>query len=139
MEIDISDGSFISKNSNVIYEYIGKGSNSLVKNINISSGTYISENNSSVFRFSSDFNNIQGRFISGGKYTSDPSNYLKAGYSVSFNNDFYEVSKSTLNTFNIIDEYNNGNIFLWIRVLLSIGIVLFILYINRIKILNLLR
>lgn len=139
MEIDISDGSFISKNSNVIYEYIGKGSNSLVKNINISSGTYISENNSSVFRFSSDFNNIQGRFVSGGKYTSDPSNYLKAGYSVSFNNDFYEVSKSTLNTLNIIDEYNNGNIFLWIGVLLSIGIVLFILYINRIKILNLLR
>lgn len=139
MEINISDGSFISKNSNVIYEYIGKGSNSLVKNMNISSGTYISENNSSVFRFSSDFNNIQGKFISGGKYTSDPSNYLKAGYSVSFNDKFYEVSKSTLNTLSIIDEYDNGNIFLWIGVLLSIGIVLFILYINRIKIINLLR
>ncbi len=43
IDINILDGTFTSHNSNVIYEYLDKGTTTQVKNINISGGTFNSK------------------------------------------------------------------------------------------------
>ncbi len=93
IELNISEGTFKSKNSSVIYEYIGKGNNTLVKSISISGGTFISEASKNVFLFSNSLNNLHSSFISGGKYSSDPNMYLKSGYTSNLDGSLYNVSK----------------------------------------------
>jgi len=95
MKINIDSGTFRSKNSNVIYEYIGKGSSSLVDSIDISGGTFKSDANKNVFNVSDSFSGIHNNFISGGKYSSDPSSYLKSGYSADLDNGLYTVVNGT--------------------------------------------
>lgn len=96
IEIDISKGTFTSKNSNVIYEYIGKGNNSLIYSMSISGGKFSSGKSKGVFSFSDSFKDIHSGFISGGEYSTDPSEYLKSGYTAIKDNNFYRVVKSTL-------------------------------------------
>ena len=96
IELNISNGEFISKNSNVIYEYIGRGNTSLIYSMSFSNGTFISKAGKDVFNFSDSFKDIHSGFISGGEYSSNPSSYLKNGYSATKEGGVYSVVKSTL-------------------------------------------
>ena len=134
MEINIYNGDIISKNSSVIYEYIGKGDSTKVKSISISGGTFTSEAEKNVFLLSNSFKSTHPAFISGGIYSSNPTEYLKSGYSANLDNGKYNVSKSAMAVFGEkVDNSNTfSNIILTI-VLLGIGIIV---YINRNNILK---
>ena len=136
IEIDISSGTFKSKNSNVIYEYIGKGTNSKIYSMSISGGTFTSGKGKDVFSFSNSFTNIHSGFISGGEYSTNPSSYLKSGYTV-VNNDMYEVVKSTMKEIsdNKMNTLNNKTSFIKSLIILLIPLII-IIYINRNKIFN---
>lgn len=96
IEIKIEDGEFISKNSNVIYEYIGKGNTTQVKEFDVKGGTFISEANKNVFLLSNSFESKHPKFITGGTYSSDPSNYLETEYNSIKDNNLYIITKSTM-------------------------------------------
>lgn len=133
IRLNISSGNFRSKNSNVIYEYIGKGTDSTIYSISASGGTYTSDANKDVFVFSDSFKSIHSGFISGGKYSSDPSSYLKSGYTTTVENDIFNVVKSTLKEVNasgtsISDNSlgSFGKILIILIVMISLGIVVYI-------------
>lgn len=124
MKINIKDGLIKSKNSYAIYEYIGKGSNSLVNTFNITNGQLESEKDN--FYVSNSFTENHPYFIEGGLYTSDPSEYLYPGYSAILNkNNLYEVNMATFSPVSKSDG-NNSNLLLYLLVIgllaiLSIG------------------
>ena len=137
IQIDISNGKFVSKNSHVIYEYIGRGDSSLIYSMSFSNGTFTSQAEKDVFSFSDSFKGIHSGFISGGKYSSNPSEYLKNGYSTVKESGMYSVTKSTLKTVNGNRVDNNNPTFLKGLISLFVVILLgFIMYLNRIKIGN---
>lgn len=88
IELYINNGTFESKNSNNIYEYVYNSSNTNIKNIKITNGKFITYNNNNVFDFSSNFNDKNLKFITGGVYKTDPSRYVVSGYKVKDTNDF---------------------------------------------------
>ena len=140
IEIDISKGNFISKNSNVIYEYIGKGNNSKIYSMSISGGTFTSGKNKHVFSFSNSFKNIHSGFISGGEYSTDPTSYLKNNYTV-IKEDNYKVVKSTSKeviSYNIKESNKNSFIIILITSLILI-IIIIIGYLNKNKLQKLLK
>lgn len=137
IELYIKDGDIKSKNSNVIYEYTVKNSQTKVKNIDITGGTYISDVKKEVFSLSDSFKSNHSSFISGGTYSSNPSDYLESGYSTSLNeNSLYEVVRSTISVFGLKNEKRNNSIpiFPIIGIIVVLGIIT---YLNRKKILNL--
>lgn len=142
IELNIKNGTFTSKDSNVIYEYIGKGNTSQVKSINLSGGTYESKSSKETLSFSDSFKNKHQGFITGGKYSSNPTQYLQSGYTTTTDNDLYSVVKSTMKD---IDTYssnknNPSNNFLKIIIIISISAILFIIvYTNKTKIFNLIK
>lgn len=137
IQIDISNGKFVSKNSHVVYEYIGRGDSSLIYSMSFSNGTFISEAGKNVFSFSESFKNIHSGFISGGEYSSNPLEYLKNGYSTVLENGIYNVTKSTLKTVNGSNINNNKPTFFKSLISLFIIILLgLITYLNRTRISN---
>ena len=136
MEINISNGDFRSVNSNVLYEYIGRGNNTLVNSINISGGKFISDAMKDIFLLSNEFKNKHSKFISGGVYSSNPSSYVLSGYNSSLENDLYKVSKNNMRTV-FLEKGDNSNIFsILITVLMIVvGGILFI-YRNNLKKIN---
>ena len=141
IQLNISNGNFKSKNSHVIYEYIGKGNSSLIYSMSFSNGTFISESGKNVFSFSDSFKDIHSGFISGGQYSSNPSEYLKSGYSSINEGGIYNVTKSTLKGVNSSSvSGNSGSSFvkslIWIVIIIILGIVI---YFNRSKIAKLLN
>ena len=139
IELNIDNGNFISNNSNVIYEYIGKGSSSQVIALDVSGGTFVSKANKAVFRLSDSLKEYHNSFISGGNFSSDPSAYLKSGYSAILDNNVYKVTKSTMKAVigDNIKDSNNNIIIIIISIVAIISII--ILYLNRSKILNYLK
>lgn len=114
IKLNISSGTFKSKNSNVIYEYVGKkNGNSSIYSVSISGGKYLSEVGKEVFVFLEVFKSNHSGFLSGGKYSSNPSGYLKSGYNVVRENDEYCVVKNTfkesLDSHVIINNNNLGS------------------------------
>lgn len=139
MKINISGGEFKSKNSNTIYEYIGRGTETQIKEISISGGKFLS-NNKDVFRISDSLKNAHNNFISGGIYSTDPSEYLNVGYTSVFDNNMYKVVKSTMKEVNGFGSYsNNFGIGKTIIISLIVIVLSFLGYINRKKILNLFK
>lgn len=138
IELYIKNGTITSKNSNVIYEYTNSNNSTEIKNIALSGGTYKSEANKNVFVLSDSFKNTHNKFISGGTYSSDPTNYLKNGYNVSKNsNSMYEVTISTMKVFAENNITTNSSISLiTIGTLIIIGIIT---YINRKKLFTLIK
>lgn len=133
MEIDISSGNITSKNSSVIYEYIGKGSATQVKSLSISGGKLVSEANKNVFLFSNTFKDTHSGFISGGKYSSNPSDYLKSGYSANLDNNLYQVSKSSMAAFKESASTNNFSLIITMFIIISTVTILFL---NRVKLIK---
>lgn len=136
IELNVDGGSFISNNSNVIYEYIGKGTSSRVIALDISKGTFTSKSNKDVFSLSNSLKEYHNSFVSGGTYSSDPTENLKSGYSVIIDNDVYKVVKSTIKSVigENLQEQNNNIIIIIVSI-----ISLVILYLNRNKIINYLK
>ena len=137
IQLNISNGTFKSKNSYVVYEYIGKGTSSQIYSMSFSNGKFVSEAGKNVFSFSDSFKDIHSGFISGGEYSSDPSSYLKSGYSVVNKDGMYNVTKTTLKSVNSSSISSGGNSFfkslVWIIVIVISGILV---YFNRNKIIN---
>ena len=134
MEINIYNGEITSKNSSVIYEYIGKGDTTKVKSISISGGNFKSLANKDVFLLSNNFKSTHPSFISGGNYSSNPSDYLKSGYSAKLENDMYSVSKSAMAVFS--EKVDNSSSFSNIILLITLVVIGIILYLNRISIIK---
>ena len=139
IELNIDDGMFVSNNSNTIYEYIGKGNSSQVIAMDISGGTFLSKKNKDNFLLSDSLKQYHNSFISGGEYSTNPNEYLKPGYSANLENNKYIVTQSTMMSVfsNKVNENNNIKTPIIIVIVSIISIVL--LYLNRTKILNLLR
>jgi len=137
IELNIKDGNFESKNSYVLYEYVVNNVATRVKDIEINGGTFISKANKDVISVSDSFKNNNHEFISGGSFSSNPTEFLKSGYSASLNeNSLYVVTSSTVQTFGPIFQ---SNTFTWILIIFTIiGIGVFIWY-NRAKILLLFK
>lgn len=141
IELDISDGTFISKNSYVIYEYIGRGTNTTVDSIDISGGNFVSNKNKPVFGLSNPFKTMHTNFIIGGEYSSDPSDYLKNGYTAILDDGVYVVTSSSaklVNGSNINTSDSNGLLKI-ITIIVVIGSAILLVYMNRDKIFNLFR
>ena len=138
IELNIKNGTIKSKYSNVIYEYTVNNTNTKVIDINLTGGTYTSPTEKSVFSLSNSFKSNHPSFISGGAYSSDPSPYLLSGYSTVKENSLYRVVSTTMSTFSNNSETTNNNLFIIITIIsiITIGIIL---YINRFKILSILK
>ena len=138
IELNIDSGTFTSDNSNVLYEYIGKGDNSQVTALDVSGGTFVSNANKDVIRLSDSLKTYHNSFISGGKYSSDPKEYLKPGYTTTLEDDTYVVTKSTM-TFVDGDNINDNaksNTGIIITIIIISVILIVLAYLNRTKILN---
>ena len=133
MEIDISSGNFTSKNSNVIYEYIGRGDTSQIYSMSISGGTFTSGKSKNVFSLSDSFKNIHSGFISGGEYSTNPNEYLKSGYKVVEDNNKYSVVKNTVKEVisNNYKDSNKNNFIKSLIFILIISIPLILIYLNK--------
>lgn len=139
IKLDIKEGKFISKDSNVLYEYIGGGNKTQVENIKISGGTFISEKNKDVFLLSDSFISTHPKFISGGKYTSNVNKYLLSGYQTTLDNNYYIVTSNTMKS--VFKETTNSR-FNPITLIITIVIILIlsiVAYINRNKIIKLIK
>ena len=89
IELTINDGNIISENGYSFYEFTATPStNTKVKEINILNGTFTSLKNN--FLLSDSFKTTHPKFVSGGKFTSDVSPYLKTG-SLNYNDNYYQV------------------------------------------------
>jgi hypothetical protein len=141
MEINIDSGTIRSKNSYAVYEYIGKGTDSMVDSIDISGGTFRAEGNKEDFGLSDSFKSMHGSFISGGRYTSNPSGYLEAGYSAKLENDLYVVtaSSSKLVSGDTANSDGGSSILKILATIVIIGIAIVLMYMNRNSILSLFR
>ena len=137
IELDIKSGTIKSKNSSVIYEYVGKGDTTQVKSISISGGNFVSEANKKVFLLSNNFKTIHLSFISGGTYSSNPSDYLKTGYSANNEDNKYIVSKSAMAVFG--EKIDNSNSFSNIIIFIVLIFISAVLFINRYKIIKFFR
>jgi len=129
MELYIKNGTIRSKNSNVIYEYTVGSSPTKLSKIELSGGIYRSDANKEVFSLSTDFESKGQDFISGGSYTSNPTNYLKSGYTSSKVGDLYEVTTTTMSVFGSSDGSNNSLV--WIISFVFLIIISVILYLKR--------
>ena len=138
IKLNINSGTITSKHSNVIYEYIGKGSDSQVESISISGGNFRSEDNKEVFSLSNSLKEKHPKFISGGKYSSNPNQYLKADYTTTLDNDLYTVVKSTMKEIFFNNKDSNNNTLKIIITLVIVATLGIIIYLNRTKLSNLL-
>lgn len=130
IELYIKNGNIESKNSNVIYEYTVNKTETKVKNIDITGGNYISSANKDVFNLSNSFKSKHPNFISGGTFSSDPTNYLESGYSTDKDNNMYKVATSTIQTFLENEDSNKPNTILIITIIsiLIISIIILLRY-----------
>ena len=134
IDLSIKNGLIQSNNSNVIYEYTINNGPSQVQDINISGGKFISKSNKSVFLLSQNFSNNLNNFITGGKFSSDPTKYLKSGFKVELdNNNLYEVINNNTSVFKYNGESNNKNLLPYFTII-SLIIIVIVSYLNRSKI-----
>jgi len=132
--LKIKDGTFTSYNSNVIYEYTTNNSNTKIKDINISGGTFISKKGKDVFNMSNSFKSTHPKFVSGGIYSSNPTNELETNYSTIINDDnLYEVTQTTMKTTIFKEQKSHSTIWLIIPIIfLAIIVIAGYLYKDRI-------
>lgn len=93
IEINITGGTIESANSAALYEYLdSKTENTTVKNIKISGGRFITNGIKSSILISPQFVSVFPRFIAGGIFSTNVSNYVMEGYNVEkTSNDEFEV------------------------------------------------
>lgn len=137
IELNIKDGIFKSENSHILYEYTINNTNTKIKNINISGGTFTSTKPN--FSLSQSLKETHPKFISGGTFSTNPTTFLKKGYTASQNKDsYYEIISNTMKEINTQNN-NKNNIFKKIIILLITTIIGITIYINRKKIINIIK
>ena len=95
ININITGGTFESKNTTTVYEYTdGKVTDTNVESVVISGGTFISNGGDNNIIGSEYFNQKLSRFITGGTFNSNISQYVADGYEVIQNGTNYEVVKA---------------------------------------------
>lgn len=139
IKINISNGIFTSQNSHVIYEYIGSGNESLVKEIILSGGIYKSLSNKNIFSLSNSFINKHNKFIKGGKYSTNPDKYLVDGYTTNLLDNLYVVIQNTIKEDNLNNHNNKTNIIKTIIYIITGTIIFISIYLNKTKILNVIK
>ena len=141
MVINIDSGTIRSKNSYAVYEYIGKGTDTMVDSMDISGGTFRAEGSKPVFGLSDSFKSMHGGFISGGRFTSDPSEYLETGYSAKLENDLFVVTASSSKLVSGDSTSGDGgsSTLKVIATIVIVGIAVVLIYMNRNSILSLFR
>ena len=127
IELYIKDGSYRSFDSYVLYEYVVNSSPTKVKNITISDGNFVSDAGKDTLSFSSSFDSTHSGFITGGTYSSNPTPYLKSGYTASLDGDKYVVTSTTMGVFGENNSQNSPNLFLILSIIsiIILGIVFF--------------
>lgn len=134
MIINISNGKFTSNNTSTILEYVGNNTtrDTSITEISINGdGTYISGGSDATLKFSQYFN---GRFVTGGNFTTDPSSYIPYGYRTRLRDGLYQVYNlwPTMATVN-----GNGKksfpIIIIISIIAIIGISAFIIFKKKMK------
>ncbi|MDO5569261.1 MAG: carboxypeptidase-like regulatory domain-containing protein [bacterium] len=94
IEVNITGGNIISENGAALYEYLKTGNaDSEVLEMKISGGTFTSGENVPAIMLSNELFTKNTSFISGGKFSTNPSAYIKAGYKLSYADSYYEVVK----------------------------------------------
>ena len=136
IELNIKGGLIKSSNSYAMYEYTTNSSSTKVSSISISGGEFISGDSKPVFSFSDSFKAKHSAFISGGEFSSNPSSYLKSGYTTEEKNNMYEVISATAKEVNPVnkndlgEKNNNKSTFLIISIPL-LAIFGFLAYVFR--------
>ena len=133
IELNIKSGNLTSKHSNVIYEYIGKGTTTKVNQLNITGGTFISEAQKEIFSLSQSLKDNHPNFISGGKYSSNPGIYLNSGYTTTKANNLYTVIKSTMKEISLPTSNSNKKVTSILIAIIAIIISLVALYFTKRK------
>lgn len=136
IELLIKDGLIESKDSYALYEYVVNNSATQVKNISISGGEFTAGTNKAVFSLSDSLTSKHHQFITGGKYSSNPDNFLKTGYTTYKNSDsMYEVISSTMNVFGDGNNSINNPILSVLFIIIVSGLGIFT-YLNSSKIID---
>lgn len=93
IEINITGGTIESANSAALYEYLdSKTENTTIKNIKISGGRFITNGIKPSILISPQFVSVFPRFITGGIFSTNVSDYVMEGYNVEkTSNDEFEV------------------------------------------------
>lgn len=134
--INISGGTFISRYSHAVYEYLANTSKTNVKEFDILGGTYKSKKD--IFLLSNSFLNEHTKFITGGTYSKNIENYLDNDYTISEIDNMYVVIKSTMKE-ELIKKSKNKSI---IKLIIHITIPILIasaVYLNKTKILKVIK
>lgn len=138
IDLDIKKGTFTSKKGNTLYEYTVNNADTKITNIDISGGTFKAGENKDAVRVSDSFKNTHSGFISGGEFSSDVIAFVAANHDTVKNNDLYKVISSTMNVFSIKDNETKSP-FTIIAIIISLAVIGFIIYLNRVKLLNLIK
>lgn len=98
VELNIKGGEITSKNSYAIYEYLDqpKGDTTIEK-IAISGGNITAAEGKNVFFVSDSFDKTQKEFITGGTFSSDPSDYVNPEYVSTDSNGDFVIGKPVTN------------------------------------------
>lgn len=98
--VTINGGTYTSENGVVIYEYLDSATTETkVSSINVNSGTFIAGTGKNVFKISNELTDLGLKYVSGGTFSSNPANYLNAGYKAVVNaSGNYVVSKIVVET-----------------------------------------
>jgi len=138
IELAIKDGEFTSKKGNSLYEYIVNDNDTKVKDISISGGLFTSGTNKDDIRISDSLKATHQGFITGGKFTSDVSEFVAANHDTVKDGNLYEVVSSTMNVFSTKDN-NEKSTFSTIVIIISLIIIGVIAYLNRGKIFSFIK
>lgn len=81
IELNIENGTFTSTNACAFYEYVATDTaETAVKSLSIENGNFVAATGKNVFKVSQQFTTDITKFITGGTYSSDVTNYLADGY-----------------------------------------------------------
>lgn len=89
IELNIKGGNISSEKGIAVYEYIGAGETTTVEDIAISGGTFTSAEDKPVLAVSDSFKENNKEFITGGTFSTDPTEFVNPEY----------ISKDSLGNF----------------------------------------
>ncbi len=93
MEINIKGGNIVSDNGVSIYEYLASNATTTsVKSIEVTGGNFTAGATKANVLVSEQFGNTIGKFITGGTFNADPSNFVAEGHTATLNNGSYTVA-----------------------------------------------
>lgn len=93
IELNIKGGNISSEKGIAMYEYLGAGNTTTVSDIAISGGTFASASDKPVLAVSDSFKETNKEFITGGTFSTDPSEFVNPEYASKDSNGNFVVKK----------------------------------------------